>query len=164
MSETIEEVYDKLTELNSTNKKLENDNKNHESEIINNKKDIENANQEIETIMKDLIEQGGFKEDTMIELQMLTKLINISTGEFIEHKSDMSKCLNLLVTFSNQYLESYKLSNQADNTEQIKEDKLNELLQMSKEDLVDMCKEHELSHTGSKKKLAERILSLYDIE
>ena len=164
MTETIEDVYDKLKELKDTNEKLEHENKHHESEIINNKKDIENANQEIETIMKDLIEQGGFKEDTMIELEMLTKLISTSTGEFIEHKSDMTKCLNLLVTFSNQYLESYKLSNQVDNTEQVKEDKLNELLQMGKEDLVDMCKEHELSHTGSKKKLAERILSLYDFE
>ena len=38
MSETIEEVYDKLTELKDSNKKLENDNKEYESEIINNKK------------------------------------------------------------------------------------------------------------------------------
>ena len=90
MSETMEEVYDKLTELKDSNKKLENDNKEHESEIINNKKNIENANQEIEEIMKELIEQGGFKENEMAEIQIIKNLINNSDKK--EHKSNMIKC------------------------------------------------------------------------
>tara|TARA_Y100000768_G_scaffold379105_1_gene354377 strand:- start:17635 stop:18123 length:489 start_codon:yes stop_codon:yes gene_type:complete len=162
MSETMEEVYDKLTELKDSNKKLENDNKEHENEIINNKKDIENANQEIEQIMKDLIEQGGFKEEEMIELKMLIKLIDTSDKEFKEHKSNMIKCLNLLISFSNQYLENYKLSIQEANKEESKEDQLNELLLLSKEELVGMCKDNDLPHTGSKKKLAEKIMTLYE--
>ena len=37
-------------------------------------------------------------------------------------------------------------------------------MSMSKEDLVDMCKEHEVAHTGSKKKLAERLLEVYGLQ
>ena len=87
----MEEVYDKLTELKNTNEKLKNDNKNHENEIINNKKNIENANQEIEEIMKELIEQGGFKEEEMTEIQMIKKLINNSGKEFKDEKLNMIK-------------------------------------------------------------------------
>jgi len=156
----MEEVYDKLTELKDSNKKLENDNKEHESEIINNKKNIENANQEIEEIMKELIEQGGFKENEMAEIQIIKNLINNSDKK--EHKSNMIKCLDLLILFSNQYLENYKLSIQEANKEESKEDQLNELLLLSKEELVGMCKDNDLPHTGSKKKLAEKIMTLYE--
>lgn len=31
---------------------------------------------------------------------------------------------------------------------------------MSNEDLIDMCKEHEIDHSGSKKKLAEKLLDI----
>lgn len=159
--EAIDEVYDKLIELKDNTEQLENDNKNHESKLINNRKNIEEANLEIEKIMKDLIQKGGIKKEEIDELNMLFKLIDNASGEFSNHKTKMEKCLNLLITFSNQFLEAYKTSEE-DNSEEVKEEKLNELLQMSKEDLVDICKDNDLSHTGSKKKLAERIIEIYD--
>ena len=162
MSETIEEVFDTINELKDSNEKLESDNKIKENEIINNKKSIEEANQKIEKIMKELVEKGGFDKENMIELIMLNKLINLSQGEFSEHKSSMSKCLDLLINFSNQFLEIYKSNEEEDSLDNY-EEKLKELMSMSKEDLVDMCKDHDVSHTGSKKKLAERLLDIFGL-
>lgn len=162
MSETIEEVFDTINELKDSNEKLESDNKIKENEIINNKKSIEEANQKIEKIMKELVEKGGFDKENMIELVMLNKLINLSQGEFSEHKSSMSKCLDLLINFSNQFLEIYK-SNEEEDSQDNYEEKLKELMSMSKEDLVEMCKDHDVSHTGSKKKLAERLLDIFGL-
>ena len=162
-NETIEEVYDTINELTENNEILETNNKNHENEIVNNKKDIEESNQKIEKIMKDLIDGGGFQKDEMTELKMLFTLINNSSGEYETCKNSMSKCLELLINFSNQYLEIYEKSNSTETTEVSSEDKLNELLLMSKEDLVEMCKDNDISHSGSKKKLAQKILDTYNL-
>lgn len=74
--------------------------------------------------MKDLVESGGFDKDNMKELQMINKIIENCNGEFLEYKNSMSKCLELLINFSNQYLETYKTS-QEENNEVSYEDKLN---------------------------------------
>ena len=98
----------------------------------------------------------------MTEIQMIKKLINNSGKEFKDEKLNMIKCLDLLISFSNQYLENYKLSIQEANKEESKEDKINELMLLSKEELVGICKDNELPHTGSKKKLVEKIITLYE--
>lgn len=161
-NDSIEKVYDTINTLIDNNEKLEKDNLNHENLIVNNKKSIEISNQQIEKIMKDLIEGGGFQIDEMLELKILTKLINNSSGEFEKHKNSMIKCIEFMADFANKYLEIYRKQNEEEEKVVSQEEKLNELLQMSKEDLVDLCKEHDLSHTGSKKKLAERLISIYE--
>lgn len=161
-NKSLELVYDTINQLQDNNEKLENDIKLHENKIVNNKKNIEESNQKIEKIMKELINDGGFNMDETNELKLLNKLINTSSGEFEKHKNSLNKCIELLVIFSNKFLDIYKKTNEEVENPVSEEDKLNELLQMSKEDLVDLCKEHEISHTGSKKKLAERLLSIYD--
>lgn len=160
-NETIEIMYDTINELQDNTEKLLNDNKIKESEIISNKKNIEKANQKIEKIMKDLVESGGFSFEQTNELKILSKLINNSKGEFEEHKIQINKCLELIINFANQYLDIYKKQNEEVENVVSEEEKLNELLEMSKEDLVDLCKDHDLSHTGNKKKLAKNLLSIY---
>ena len=156
-TESIEDLYDTMNELKLTSKKLLEDNKTYENEINNNNKDIEDANLQIEKIMKDLILNGGFQKDTMIELKILNEIINNSDEKYSEHKNAIHKCIDMLINFSNQYLEIYK--NQEEETEDIEENKEDTLLKMSKDELIDLCKEYDLPCTGTKKKLAERIIN-----
>ena len=156
-TESIEDLYDTMNELKLTSKKLLEDNKTYENEINNNNKDIEDANLQIEKIMKDLILNGGFQKDTMIELKILNEIINNSDEKYSEHKNAIYKCIDMLINFSNQYLEIYK--NQEEETEDIEENKEDTLLKMTKDELIDLCKEYDLPCTGTKKKLAERIIN-----
>ena len=161
-TETIEDVYDTINSIKINNEKLENDNKVHENEINNNNKNILESNQKVEEIMKDLIETGGFDKNLTPELKLLNELINSSSDEFSIHKNKMIKCLDLLINFSNKYLDIYKKNNLLEESDSniTKEEKIEELLQLSKEDLSDMCKDYDISHTGSKKKLAGKLVSV----
>ena len=153
----IDDIYDEIIELESENKTLKKDNESLESKILSNKQNIIEAEQKLEQIMKDLINTGGFKIDETSELIMLIELINNSDNKF--NKNKMTKCVELLINFANQYLDIYQKANEVnDKEEESYDEKLSELLLMSKDDLVDMCKDKDLSYSGSKKKLAERLL------
>ena len=153
----IDDIYDEIIELESENKTLKKDNESLESKILSNKQNIIEAEQKLEQIMKDLINTGGFKIDETSELIILIELINNSDNKF--NKNKMTKCVELLINFANQYLDIYQKANEVnDKEEESYDEKLSELLLMSKDDLVDMCKDKDLSYSGSKKKLAERLL------
>ena len=157
MSENIDYIYDEITEIENENETLKKDNEQLESKLNSNKQNIIEAQQKLEQIMKDLIDAGGFQKEETAELQMLYKIIEDSNNE--SNRIKMNKCLDLLINFSNQYLDIYKKSTEEEeNNENTYEEKLNELLQLSRPELVDMCKDKDLSYSGSKKKLAERLL------
>lgn len=157
MSENIDYIYDEITEIENENETLKKDNEELESKLNSNKQNIIEAQQKLEQIMKDLIDAGGFQKEETAELKMLDKIIEDSSND--NNKIKMKKCLDLLINFSNQYLDIYKKSTEENETEEkTYEEKLDELLQMSRPELVDMCKDKDLSYTGSKKKLAERLL------
>ena len=87
---------------------MKKDNEELESKLNSNKQNIIEAQQKLEQIMKDLIDAGGFQKEETVELVMLTKIIEDSNDE--NNKTKMKKCLDLLINFSNQYLDIYKKS------------------------------------------------------
>lgn len=57
--------------------------------------------------MKKLIQQGGLRVETIIEIRYLMELIRYVPDNYKDKQEPIAKCLELIINLANKYLELY---------------------------------------------------------